>query len=130
MSSSAARTDIFLEVLASGLLVLGLAFLCAALITHCINGFWIKTCAVVYATESRTGLRWHSPRDGTREAVLPEDPTSMMTPGTELTIYYRPGKPADVLLNPPHRPRIPAAAGALMTLTGAAASLVPLILHT
>jgi hypothetical protein len=84
---------------------------------------------VVYAAGSRTGLRWHSPRDGTREAVLPENPRMMMTPGTELTVYYRPGKPADILLNPPHRPRIPAAAGTLMIFTGAAASLVPLILH-
>jgi hypothetical protein len=130
MSPSAARADIVLEVLGSGLLILGLAFLCAALAAYCINGFWIKTCAVVYAAENQTGLRWHSPRDGTREAFLPADPRIMMPPGTELTIYYRPGKPADVLLNPPHRPRIPAAAGALMTLTGTAASLVPLILHT
>jgi hypothetical protein len=128
VSSSAARSDIVLEVLGSGLLVLGLALLAAALAAHCINGFWLQTRAVVYAAGSRTGLRWHSPRDGTRETVLPENPT--MTPGTELTIYYRPGKPADILLNPPHRPRIPAAAGALMTLTGAAASLAPLLLHT
>lgn len=129
MSSSAARADIILEVLGSGLLILGLAFLCAALAAHCINGFWLQARAVVYAAENRTGLRWHSPRDGTREAVLPENPRIMMAPGTELTIYYRPGKPANVLLSPPHRPRIPATAGTLMTLTGTAASLMPLILH-
>lgn len=126
MSSFPAGGHIFVEMLASGLLILGLAFLCAAGITYCISGFWVSARAVIYEAENGTGLRWHSTPNGICETLLPESHPATAAPGTELTIYYRPGRPADILLQRPYRPGPLAAAGTVMTACGAAASLAAL----
>ena len=118
---------IALELITSGLLVLGVVLLGTAAIVHWTRGPWVKTWAVVYTTGAQTGLRWHGEHREVREAYVSPDELGGAPPGAEVRLYYRSGGSNRWTLKTPHRLTITlAAVGGAMVALGTAGSFVPL----
>ncbi|WP_155853784.1 hypothetical protein [Arthrobacter sp. H5] len=113
-----------IELATSAAVLLGLVLFFSACVLLMVNGTWVKTRAVVYTHEGRTGLRWHNTYYEIEEVLLAEDATLPEPPGAEVVIYYRPRRPADFSLRGPYRnTRRLAISGVVITVLGTAASL-------
>ncbi|WP_460465296.1 hypothetical protein [Arthrobacter pigmenti] len=121
------NTVIALELVTSGLLVLGVVLLGTAAIVHWARGPWAKTWAVVYAAGAQTGLRWHGEHREVREAYVSAEELGDAPPGAEVRLYYRSRGSNRWTLKTPHRLTIALAAiGGGMVVLGTAGSFVPL----
>lgn len=118
---------IVLELITSGLLVLGVALLSTAAIVHWARGPWFKTWAVVYTTGVHSGLRWHGEHREVREVYVSQDELEGAEPGAEVRLYYHGGGSRRWTLKTPHRFTIAfSAIGGGMVVLGTAGSFVPL----
>ncbi|HET7414936.1 MAG TPA: hypothetical protein VFI97_04495 [Arthrobacter sp.] len=114
---------IVLELVTSGLLVLGVVLLGTAAVLHWARGPWVKTWAVVYAAGAQTGLRWHGEHREVREAYVSADELGDAT----VRLYYRSRGSNRWTLKTPHRLTITLMAiGGAMVVLGTAGSFVPL----
>lgn len=112
------------ELATSAAVLVGLVLFFSACVLLLVNGTWVKTRAVVYSREGRTGLRWHNTYYEIEEVLLAENATLPDPPGAEVVIYYKPRRPANFSLTSPYRiTRRLAISGVVITVLGTAASL-------